>query len=123
MRRVLGEQLGRHVAGGAALGLHGRMEWLVGVVGVVTAAGWLAGRSLGPRDCLAPLGLLTAMREGTHTHNSNKHRQGSRRAGRTGGKDCSGVLLMSDRRRDRPNPPSFSRPFSSSRMLEGFRSQ
>eukprot|EP00983_Pelagomonas_calceolata_P123269 1160989-Pelagomonas_calceolata.AAC.18 len=41
----------------------------------------------------------------------------------TGGSDCKGVLLMSESRLDKPKPPSFRRPFSSSRMLEGFRSQ
>ncbi len=41
----------------------------------------------------------------------------------TCGSDCRGFLLMSANRRDNPNPPSFMRPFSSRRMLEGLRSQ
>lgn len=39
------------------------------------------------------------------------------------GTEVNGVLLMSERRRERPKPPSFSLPFSSKSTLLGLRSQ
>ena len=113
------EQLGGHVAGGAMLGLQASTThlWKDAAPGSVKELGSNR-RLMGHQHQQPSKDTALELPRAQHPRPPN-----ACPVAPTDGSCCRGVLLMSERRRESPNPPSLMRPFSSSRMLLGFRSQ